>query len=215
MRKILYSLTIIFVQMPVFGQSLDSLLISIQKNNHRLATMEKWLEAEQSRARTGIYPDNPELSYVYMWGNSEAFGDQKEFEVIQSFKFPGYYSSKAGVQKQALVRKQMMVQKARQELLHNVRTAYFKIVWLEKKSALLEARSQESEKLVDIMESGFQGGEISKPVYDRARILNISLRNELAQTLTNIEIQKDLLQQMNGDLQLGTVSFAYPDHCED
>jgi len=67
MRKIIYPLVIIFVQIPAFGQSLDSLLFSIQKNNHRLAAMEKWLEAEQARARTGIYPDNPELSYVYMW----------------------------------------------------------------------------------------------------------------------------------------------------
>jgi outer membrane protein TolC len=212
MRKTLYSLAIIFVQIPVFGQSLDSLLISIQKNNHRLAAMEKWLEAEQSRARTGIYPDNPELSYVYMWGNSEAFGDQKELEVIQSFKFPGYYNSKADVQKQELVRKQMMVQKTRQELLHKVRTTFFNVVWLEKKSELLQARSQESEKLVNIMESGFQSGEISKPVFDRARILNISLRNELSQRLTNIEVQKDLLQQMNGDLQVGNISFEYPEH---
>ena len=212
MRKIIYPLVIIFVQIPAFGQSLDSLLFSIQKNNHRLAAMEKWLEAEQARARTGIYPDNPELSYVYMWGNSEAFGDQKEFEVIQYFKFPGYYSSKGGVQKQELVRKQIMVQKTRQELLHNTRIAYFKIVWLEKKSKLLEARSQKSEKLVNIMESGFQSGEISKPVYDRARILNINLRNELEQILTNIEVQKDLLQQMNGDLQVGNISFTYPYH---
>jgi len=145
-------------------------------------------------------------------GNSEAFGDQKEFEVIQYFKFPGYYSSKGGVQKQELVRKQIMVQKTRQELLHNTRIAYFKIVWLEKKSKLLEARSQKSEKLVNIMESGFQSGEISKPVYDRARILNINLRNELEQILTNIEVQKDLLQQMNGDLQVGNISFTYPYH---
>lgn len=211
MRKTIYALVLICLQLPVFGQSLDSLLIGVQKNNHRLTTMEKWLEAEQTRARTGIYPDNPEVSYIYLWGNSEAFGDQKEFEVLQSFKFPGYYNAKASAQKQGLVMQQQMAEKTKQELLHKVRTTYFDIVWLKKKSELLQVRSQESEKLVHMMKSGFESGEISKPVYDRARILNISLRNELTQTQTNLKAQRNLLQQMNGDQQIGNIAFEYPD----
>jgi len=211
MRTVIISLAILFLQFPTFGQSLDSLLTNIQKYNLQLNAMEKWLETEQAAAKTGIYPDNPELSYVYLWGNSEAFGDQKEFELMQSFKFPGYYSSKSDVQKQEFVMKQLMVLKTRQQILHKVRTTYFNVVWLEKTSALLETRGQESKKLVDIMAAGFESGEISKPAYDRIRILNTGLRNELAQSQTNLEVQKQLLQQMNGDQETGSIAFEYPD----
>jgi outer membrane protein, heavy metal efflux system len=90
---------ILFLIAPLLGstQNLDSFLKSVDQNHPRIVALEKWLEAEKTRARTGVYPDNPKISYDYLFGNTEAIGDQQEFEIMQSFKLPGYYSSKARI----------------------------------------------------------------------------------------------------------------------
>ena len=98
MKKLIYILFFMALSIPVSSQTLDSLIDNVKRNNLQLIAMQKWLEGERTRARTGIYPDNPEATYVYLWGNSDAFGNQQEFEFIQSFKLPGYYNSKSDVQ---------------------------------------------------------------------------------------------------------------------
>jgi cobalt-zinc-cadmium efflux system outer membrane protein len=192
------------------SQTLDSLINNVKRNNLQIIAMQKWLEVERTKARTGIYPDNPELSYIYLWGNSEAFGNQQEFEFIQSFKMPGYYSSKSNVQHLQLDQKELLIQKSSQEILHKVRVTYFDLVWLHKKVELLQKRKGEAEKLVSVMDLGFQNGEISKPAYDKARIYNMGIRNELQKTITDIEVQKSMLKQLNGDFAINSMPFEYP-----
>ena len=210
MKQFIYVLLLLATSLPVRSQTLDGLINSVERNNFQLIAMQKWLEAERAKARTGIYPDNPEASYIYLWGNSEAFGNQQEFEFIQSFKMPGYYSSKSDIQQLRYGQKELMIQKASQEILHKVRATYLELAWLHKKVELLQKRKDESEKLVSVMGIGFQSGEISKPVYDKARIYHIGIRNELQKTITDIKVQKSLLQQLNGDIAIEAMSFEYP-----
>jgi outer membrane protein TolC len=210
MKNLIYVLLLLVLSFPVSSQTLDSLIRNVERNNLQLIAMQKWLEVERIRARTGIYPDNPEATYVYLWGNSDAFGNQQEFEFIQSFKMPGYYNSKSNVQQLQFDQKELMIQKASLEILHKVRATYFDLVWLHKKEGLLRKRKNESEKLVSVMELGFRSGEISKPAYDKARIYNIGIRNELQKTITDIEVQKSLIQQLNGDIAIDIMHFEYP-----
>ncbi len=210
MNKLIYILLILLLAYPASSQTLDSLINNVERNNLQLKAMQKWLDVERTRARTGIYPDNPEATYIYLWGNSEAFGNQQEFEFIQSFKMPGFYNSKSNVQQLQFDQKELMIQKARKEILHKVRATYFNLVWLHKKEDLLRNRKEQSEKLVSVMEQGFQSGEISKPAYDKARIYGIVIRNELHKTITDIDVQKEMLQQLNGDVALRDMPFEYP-----
>lgn len=210
MNKLIYILLILLLAYPASSQTLDSLINKVERNNLQLIAMQKWLDVERIRARTGIYPDNPEATYIYLWGNSDAFGNQQEFEFIQSFKMPGFYNSKSNVQQLQFDQKELMIQKARKEILHKVRATYFNLVWLHKKEDFLRNRREQSEKLVSVMEQGFQSGEISKPAYDKARIYGIAIRNELHKTITDISIQNKLLQQLNGDVALRDMPFAYP-----
>jgi cobalt-zinc-cadmium efflux system outer membrane protein len=210
MKKLIYILFFMALSLPVSSQTLDSLIDNVKRNNLQLIAMQKWLEVERTRARTGIYPDNPEATYVYLWGNSDAFGNQQEFEFIQSFKLPGYYNSKSDVQHLQFDQKELLIQKASQEILHKVRVTYIDLVWLHKKAELLRKRKDEAEKLVSVMELGFQNGEISKPAYDKARIYNIGIRNELQKTITDIQVQKSSLQQLNGDVAINNIPFEYP-----
>ena len=99
MNKLIYTFLFLIVSIVGFGQALENFVQHVEQNNPRLIALQKWLEAEETLAKTGIYPSNPEVSYNYLFGNSEAIGNQQELEITQSFKLPGYYASKAAVQK--------------------------------------------------------------------------------------------------------------------
>ena len=111
-----------------FSQSLDNFLQNIEQNNPRLIALQKWLKAEETKAKTGIYPDNPEVSYNHLWGNPDVIGNQQELEITQSFKLPGYYTSKSAVQKLNFQQKQSLAEKEKREVLHTARTAWFNLV---------------------------------------------------------------------------------------
>lgn len=211
MKQILYIGLFLAIGISGNCQTLDSLMQSIEQHNPRIIALHSWLEAEKTKAKTGIYPDNPELSYIYLWGNSELIGSQKELEITQSFRLPGYYTSKSGVQQLAYEQKVIFAQKAEMEVLHKARTVYYTIVGLMKKESLLENRMVESEKLKALMKEGFEQGEISKPAYDKARIYHLNIQNEGKLIRGEIQIQKESLQQMKGGDPLSDLSYAYPE----
>ena len=214
MNKITSTILFLAISFVGFGQSFDSFIQSIEQNNPRLTALQKWLEAEETKAKTGIYPDNPEVSYSYLWGNTEAFGNQRELEIYQSFKLPGYYTSKSAVQKLNFRQKQALAEKEKREILHAARSAWFNLVWLHKKEALLKTRKEDAEKLVAIMQEGFEGGEISKPALYKARIYNIGVQSKWQIVQSEIEVQNQYLLQLSGNKAVEGLAFEYPLHWE-
>jgi outer membrane protein, heavy metal efflux system len=210
MKSKFYIILLLMAPVTGFGQNLESFLKNVNENHPRLVALQKWLEAEKIRAQTGIYPDNPKVSYDYLFGNAEAIGDQQEFEIMQSFKLPGYYSSKAGLLQLNYEQKAVLVQQERHAIMHIARTGYYNLVWLHKMHQLLETRKNESVKLVDLMNQGFEGGEVSKPEFDKARIYNMSVQAEWQKVVSGIAIQEEQLRQMSGEAFFENVADEYP-----
>jgi outer membrane protein, heavy metal efflux system len=201
---------VFFMAKLSYGQAFDSFMQIVEQNNPRIIAMQKWLEAEETKAKMGIYPDNPEVSYTHLWGSPESIGNQQELEISQSFKLPGYYTSKSAVQKLNFQQKQALAEMEKREILHTARTAWFNLVWLHKKEALLKSRKEDAEKLVAIMQEGFEGGEISKPAFDKARIYNIGVQSEWQKVQSEIEVQNQYLRQLSGNNTPEGLAFEYP-----
>ena len=72
------------------GNSLDYLIENISQNNPRLMALQKWIDAQEAEARTGIFPDNPFIGYSHLLGNPDNIGNQQELEITMSFKLPWY-----------------------------------------------------------------------------------------------------------------------------
>ncbi len=210
MKRIIFIVLLVSVSTTGFSQSFDEFLKHVGQNNPQLIALQKWLEAGEVEAKTGIYPDNPEVSYNYLFGNAEAAGNQQEFEISQSLKLPGYYSAKSEVQHLQFEQKQALVQKEKLAVMHTAREGYFNLVWLGKKEALLETRKEESEKLVELMKQGFESGEISRPAFDKARIYHLNVLTEWQKTVSGIKIQKEQIKQLTGGLPLENTNLEYP-----
>ncbi len=210
MKKIKFIILFLVVSLVGFGQSFDSFMLSVEQNNPQLITLQKWLEAEETKAKRGIYPANPEVNYSYLWGNPFADGNQQELEITQLFKLPGYYTSKSAVQQLNFQQQQALAEKEKREILHIARLAWFNLVWLHKKEALLKTRNADAQNLVAIMQEGFEGGEISKPLFDKARIYAIDAQTEWQKLQSEIEVQQQYLLQLNGGQPFEAEAREYP-----
>lgn len=210
MIKVKYILILLCFSLTGFSQTIDTLLKSIERNNPQIQAQAKWLEAEKARARTAIYPTNPEVSFNYMWGSPDAIGNQQEFEVTQSFRLPTYYFAKSGMQKLQMEQKVLLVEKSKREILSQANKEFYTLVWLIKMEEVLNKRVNESTNLLNIMQQGYDRKEFSKPAFDKARIYHLNVQNELQKLKSEIQIHKELLQQINGGISLDNILFGYP-----
>ncbi|WP_062124098.1 TolC family protein [Geofilum rubicundum] len=210
MKRAINILLLLCFSLPGFGQSFSHLMQSIEQNNTQLITLQKWLNAEKTKAKTGTYPENPEVTYNHLWSGPDLPGNQKELEITQSFKWPGYYTSKSAIQELNYQQKEALAEKEKREILHNARSVYFHLVWLNKQEALLKTRKKDGEQLVAIMQEGFERGEISKPAFDKARIYNIGVQTEWQKTQSEIKVQRQYLRQLNGGHSIDHLIYEYP-----
>lgn len=210
MKKLVYIILLLTISSAAFSQSFEMLMQSVEHNNPRIQTLQKWLEAEEVYSKTGVYPNNPTVSYSYLFGNSDNIGDQKEFEITQSFQLPGYYTSKVDLQNLGFKQKQALAEKEKRDILHSSRTLYFNLVWLQKRETFLEARNLDAENLTAIMKEGFEGGEVSKPLYDKARIYAIGVKNQWQRAVSEVKVYKEQLKQQNGGIAIDNLVYEYP-----
>jgi len=210
MKNLIFIFLILAMSISGMCQSLDSLLIKVEQNNPRLLALQKWLDAEETKSKTGIYPNNPELTYNYLFANSEAIGNQQELEIVQSFKLPGYYTSQADIYKLGFQQKQLLVEKEKREILHMARKTYFKLISLHKSLNLLKRWKDDAELVNTMVKNGFESGEFSKPEYDKSRIYAITIKTEWKKLQSDIKVQKQFLQQLTGTDSIKGLAFNYP-----
>ena len=209
MNRILYVLVFICISSVVYAQVPDSLLKSIEVNNPMLKASVKWIEAEKIRSRTGIYPDNPGITYNYMWGSPDAIGNQQEFEVTQKFNFPGYYFAKSSMQKMQFGQTEIMLEKTRNEILFKAQNEIITLIWLSKKEFTMEKKLKESSDLLVSMQQGFERKEFSKPALDKVRIYHLNNQTELSKLKSEILVHQEILQQLNGGLPVNFILKDY------
>jgi outer membrane protein TolC len=199
MNKLIIILIFSFIGIEAYSQGADSLLKSIELNNPLLRANTQWLESEKARSRTGLYPENPDITFNYLWGTPDAIGNQKELEITQRLRFPSYYFAKSSMQKKEFSGKEISAEKARYEILYKARNEIASMEWLMKKQKLLEDKMKEASELLSIMQEGYNRKEFSKPAFDKVRIYYLNNQTELSKLKAEITVHREILRQLNGD----------------
>ncbi|HBE42211.1 MAG TPA: hypothetical protein DDW27_13560 [Bacteroidales bacterium] len=202
MNKTIYVLAFILISKSGFSQVPDSLLKSIEVNNPMIKASVKWLEYERIRSRTGIYPDNPDVSYNYMWGSPDAIGNQRELEITQEIRFPGYYFARSSMQKIEFGQSEIIVEKTINEILFKAKNEIVTLIWLTKKELTLSKKLKESSDLFVMMQQGFDRKEFSKPALDKVRIYHLNNQTEMAKLRSEITVHEEILLQLNGGIPI-------------
>ena len=192
-----------------YSQGPDSLLKNIEVNNPMIKASVKWLESEKYRSMTGVYPENPDITYNYMWGSPDAIGNQQELEITQKFRFPGYYFARSSMQKMEFGQSEIVVEKTINEILFKAQNEIITLIWLTKKELTLSKKLKESSDLLALMQQGFKRKEYSKPALDKVRIYHLNNQTEMAKVKSEILVHNEILQQLNGGIPVNFILNDY------
>jgi len=183
-------MSIIAISSNLFSQSnIDKTLIEIEKNNTTLSALRKSVEANKIGNKTGIYLQNPEVEFNYLWGNPSAFGNRTDVSVKQAFDFPTAYSYKSQISNIKNEQVEFEYQKQRRLILLQTRLICTDLTYSNTLKLELSKRIIHAQDIANAYKSKFDIGETNILEYNKAQLNLLNISKELE----SIEIERNAL----------------------
>lgn len=206
MKNILLIISLLLISASVFAQpETEQVLSEIEKNNTTLEAYRNLTEAQKVENKTGIYLENPEVEYHYLWGDPAAMGKRHDFAVKQSFDFPTSYGLKkkiAGVQNQQA---ELEYRMKRLELLFQAKTICIELTYLNAMHRELDKRASHAESIFEAYEAKYENGETNIIGKNKARLNLLNAQKAIRENETQQNVLLAELKRLNGGIP---VSFT-------
>jgi outer membrane protein, heavy metal efflux system len=207
MKKILVLNCLLLITFAIFAQTETSRILSeIEKNNTTLEVHRNLNEAQKMENQTGIYPENPEVEYHYLWGNPSAIGKRQDVAVKQSFDFPTSYGLKkkiAGVQNEQA---DLNYRMKRSEVLFRAKTVCTELVYLNAMHRELEIRERDAAEIFEAFETKFENGETNIIEKNKAQLNLLNAQKAIRENETHRNVLLAELKRLNGGI---AIDFAF------
>ena len=119
MKSILIQLCLITFPTAVSAQKIDDIIHSIEQNSPMIEARQNMADAEKKEAKTGIYLQNPEIEFHYLWGKpSDTEDNRLDLNVTQDFDFPSAYKRRRKMAEQSAQLSDIQFLQRRQAILH-------------------------------------------------------------------------------------------------
>lgn len=204
MRNILIiAISILAFNFSLYAQNkIDSVLIEIEKNNTTLEAMRKRSDADKLKNKTGIYIQNPEVEFNYMWGNPSVFGNRTDFSITQAFDFPSAYSYKNKISNIKNEQVVLIYEKLLKEMLLESRFVCYDLIYINALMAELTKRLNNAQNIASSYKVKYDLGETNILEYNKAQLnlLNLSKTTELLD-IERIALTGDLMR-LNGGIAI-------------
>lgn len=201
---------ILLIQMIYSQNSIDNILGSVEKNNKTLAANTQLVEAKRLEYKTGLTPEDPKVEYDYLVGSPAGAGNQTDFSVTQSFDFPTAYFSKKSMANQQIAKTELELITLRQDILLDAKTICFSLIYLNKKQAELNKRVSQMSLVYEGYQSKMQIGEATVLDVNKAQLLLLNLKTELALNESEIKRTISKLTELNGGIAVILLDTVYP-----
>lgn len=217
-RLIIFMLAMLAYSSMLFSQGqIDEVLTEIEKNNTTLAALRQHTDAEKLANKTGIYLQNPEVEFNYLWGSPSVIGKRMDISISQSFDFPTVYKYQNQISDLRNDQAELGYLKQQKNILLHTKLLLFDIVHLNALELEYAERSSHAKRIAASVKSRFEAGDASILEHNKAQLNLISTSKEL----NLIEIEKAVLMReltaLNGGEEIGFEEshFPIPDIPED
>ena len=211
-KSIVYSLCACLLCYGATAQSLsiEQILHAVEQNNPGLLALERYQEGRRLElAGTNTLPD-PQLGGYYMPFGEHSAGDYTEFEITQSFDFPGVYAARKGLNEQRLAAFDMEYQVKRQQLLTETRSHCLRLIYLNKRIDQAALRLAQAQEVYEQVQKLFEQEQVGILALNKARIA--WMQEQFAQQ--ELKSEKEgiliLLQNLNGGEAIVFETDTYP-----
>ncbi|MDR2815777.1 MAG: TolC family protein [Proteiniphilum sp.] len=195
MKTIIITLLMLFAGITLNAQtSINSVLASIEENNTTLKSLRESAEAEKLDNKTGIYLENPEAGFNYLWGNPTDIGNRTDFSVIQTFDIPtitGMKSRMAG-EKNNLVEWQYKAD--RMNILLEAKQYCIELIYYNALKEELALRLQHAETIAAGYKERLDRGDANILEYNKVRLNLSTVQGEISR----VDVERNaLIEQLN------------------
>ena len=197
-QKIIITGWLILFSQIISAQNIKNVLAEIEQNNTTLAAYKTLNEAEKLQNKTGIFLENPEIGFNYLWGDPAAIGKRHDFSISQSFDFPTSYGIKKKIASEKNILSDMELELQRKSILYRAKTICNQLIYLNALNNVLAVRAKHAEEIARAFNSKFEKGEINIIENNKARFNLLNTQKELESNQTEREILLAKLTGLNG-----------------
>lgn len=197
-QSILKVIFILLFPLGISAQNIESVLSEIESNNTTLRAYQNLNEAQKLENKTGIYLDNPEVGFNYLWGDPSSMGERKDFSVTQSFDFPTAYGIKKKIADAQNEQSDLDFELQRKSILYKAKTVCNQLVYLNALNEILSERANHAEDIANAYNKKFELGEINILDKNKAQFNLLNAQKELEANETEREILLAELATLNG-----------------
>jgi len=212
MRKlILYGLSIVLGAGSLLAQNgFSSVLDQIENNNTTLAALRQQSEAGKLSSKTGIFLQNPEVGFNYLWGSPVEIGNRTDFSIMQSFDFPSAYKFKKNIAELQVNQSDLEYGAERKNLLYEARILCIELVYYRALMNENKVRLEYAQSIANAVGKLYEAGKISILEHNKAQLnlANAVNDNSLLQAKAN-EVTAELVR-LNGGMEVDFSIEDYP-----
>jgi len=181
-------------------QSVDDILLQIEKNNTTLLALKKRVEAETIGNKSGITIPNPEAEFNYLWGDPSIIGNRTDFSIKQSLDFPTAYRFKSQISD--LKNEQILIeyQKELYAIRLQAKMLCFDIIYYNALIDELTRRVTYARQIAQSYQSKFDVGETNILEYNKAQLNLLNVVKTLESTEVERNAQLAELTRLNGGI---------------
>jgi len=212
MNRILINSLLLLLPFGIMAQpDIKQVLSEIEQNNTTLNVYQNLNEAQKVENKTGIYIENPEVEFHYLWGDPAARGTRQDFAVSQSFDFPTSYGYKKQIANVQNKQADLDFQMKRKNILFQAKTICTELIYLNAMHDELEKRVQHARQISEAYNAKFENGETNIIEKNKAQLNMLNARKALQENKTDRSELLAELKRLNGGTSINFYQSEFSD----
>jgi len=180
MKRIILIISISALSCHLFAQNtVDQILSEVEKNNTTLIATRKSIDAEKIGNKTGIFLQNPEVAFNYLWGSPSVIGNRTDFSISQTFDFPTAYGFKNQISDLKNEQTELEYQKQLMDIRLKTSLICFDLIYANALQEKLTKRVEYAQSIAKSYQQKFEAGETNILEYNKSQLNLLNVSKEL------------------------------------
>lgn len=211
MKYIITTYALLALAIHVKAQSsIESVLSSIEKSNTSLRALRLDADAEKTGNETGLFLQNPEVEFNYLWGSPDVIGNRTDLSVRQSFDFPTAYSYRRSISEARNLQADLAYESNRRALLTRAYHVCIELTYRNSRKALLSERLSHARELANVYNRRLETGDANILEANKTRVnLLTTIKEAELNELERIALAAEL-KILNGGEPVSFTDTIFP-----
>ena len=203
MRTIIITMLVLFAGITLNAQNnINPVLSSIEENNTTLKALREQVEADKLQNKTGIFLDDPEVGFNYLWGNPSNIGNRTDFSVSQTFDIPTITGMKSRLANGRNNLVEWQYKADRMNILLEAKQYCIELIYYNSLLKELYLRLEHAETIAKGYKDRMDRGDVSILEYNKVNLNLSTIQGEISR----MEVERDALlaqlKRLNGGIDV-------------